>query len=95
MSRSALNSPQQVSEADDFPLFLYLYDQQGFYRGAKRLGNRQELKTTFEREVVPAIRERREVRICDTADYLCFHAKDGRVLYPPRASAEGSAVMGF
>lgn len=95
MSLKTQSSLKQVSDADEFPLFLYLYDERGFYRDSKRLGSRQELKTAFEREVIPAIRKRREVRICDTADYLCFHSKDGRILYPPRPVAEASAARGF
>ncbi|MDE3179472.1 MAG: hypothetical protein KGM47_07395 [Acidobacteriota bacterium] len=73
---------EHAQEADDFPLFLYLYDPRGFYRGAKRLNNSEELKTAVDREIVPAIREGREVRICDSNDFLCFHAKAGEVVYP-------------
>jgi hypothetical protein len=82
MSLNTQSSLQQVPEADEFPLFLYLYDLRGFYRGANRLNNSQELKTAFEREIIPAIREGREVRICDSNDFLCFHAKAGKVVYP-------------
>lgn len=87
MSLNAQSSFKQVSDTDEFP--------QGFYRDAKCLGSRQELKTAFEGEVIPAIRRRREVRICDTADYLCFHSKDGRILYPPRPVAEASTARRF
>lgn len=78
-------------ELDEFPLFLYVYDLRGFYRDARSLNNCQELKTAFEREIVPAIREGREVRICDESDFLCFHAKQGRILYPPHLPAKASA----
>lgn len=82
MALNTVSSLQQPPEADEFPLFLYLYDAQGFYRGARRLDDSQELKTAFEREIIPAIRQGREVRICDCGDYLCFHAKGGEVVYP-------------
>ncbi|HEV2416472.1 MAG TPA: hypothetical protein VGX94_01575 [Terriglobia bacterium] len=95
MSLNTLRSIERVQEDDGFPLSLYVYDHKGFYSGAKCLGNSEELKTAFEREIAPAIREGREVRICDGSDFLCFHAKDGRILYPPGASAEVSAVMRF
>ncbi|HEX5481844.1 MAG TPA: hypothetical protein VFZ08_04385 [Terriglobia bacterium] len=94
MSLDTLRGLESIPEAGEFPLLLYIYDLEGFYRGAKYLGNSEELRTAFEREIIPAIREGREVRICDTADYLCFHARDGRILYPPRPLIEASAGAG-
>lgn len=91
MSLDTLTGLDHAQEADEFPLLLYIYDQIGFYSGAKYLGNSEELRTAFEREVIPAIREGREVRICDGSDYLCFHAKQGHILYPPHSSAKASA----
>lgn len=82
MSLNTLTGLEHAQEADEFPLLLYIYYQNGFYSGAKYLGNSEELKTAFEREIVPAIREGREVRICDADDFLCFHAKGGKVVYP-------------
>lgn len=70
----------------DFPLRLFEYDSSGRYGDSRKINSEDDLLTAMEVTVKKAIAEKREVRITDTADLLVFHAKDGLILYPERAT---------
>ncbi len=69
-------------------LALYVYDANGYHRGAQYF--RRVVQYPGEEITVAeahgladkAFSERREVRITDSGDLLVFHSKDGQVLYP-------------
>jgi len=64
-----------------YPLYLYIYDENGFHSIGVRLDDKQKLEYAFKTSIKFAIANKREVRITDSDDLLCFHAKDGKILY--------------
>src|SRR5438132_8958047 len=45
------------------------------------MSNAQTLAFAYKTSIRQAIVNKREVRITDSGDLLCFHAKDGKILY--------------
>ena len=68
-------------EGDLYPLLLYIYGDEGLNQGSIRLNNEVALAYAFRTSIKYAIENKREVRITDTGDLLCFHARDGKILY--------------
>ena len=64
-----------------YPLYLFIYDEKGFHSDGVRLENKHKLEYAFKTSIKFAIANKREVRITDSGDLLCFHAKDGKILY--------------
>lgn len=64
-----------------YPLYLFIYDENGFHSTGVLLEDKQKLEYAFKTSIKFAIANKREVRITDTGDLLCFHAKDGKILY--------------
>lgn len=83
------------SEDRGFPLRLYVYDRMGYYRTAPWFS--PKVKYPDEEITVEEARKRAEagvkagleVRITNGDDFLVFHAKDGKVIYP----AEGAEAF--
>lgn len=73
----------QYKQDDDgtYPLFVYIYDSDGNYRTPLRVANQADLESAFFTLVALAVEEGREVRITDTGDLLCFHSKDGKIVW--------------
>jgi hypothetical protein len=69
---------------NDYPLFLYLYDTEGYHRGSERINNYGELKEVMRTSIKQAIAEKREVRITDTGDLMMFHSKAGHIKWDGR-----------
>lgn len=66
---------------DLFPLLVYEYNAKHQYGRPRRLENDGDLKLYFIENLKKILDEKRELRITDTGDLLCFHIKDGKVLY--------------
>lgn len=66
----------------DYPLFLYLYNENGRYRDAVEIAGETELESAMAGQVRDHIRRRLEVRITNAVDELVFHAQGGKVLWP-------------
>lgn len=66
---------------DLYPILVYVYNKDGFYSHPVRVYNKTELAFIFETAVVPAINEKREVRMTDTGDLLVFHSYNGCIKY--------------
>lgn len=66
----------------NFPLFLYLYDEQGRYGNPTEIGNDAALETAMQIMVRDHISRGLEVRITNLADELMFHSQCGKVLWP-------------
>ena len=64
-----------------YPLYLFIYNENGFHSTGVRLENKQKLEYAFKTSIKLAIANKREVRITDSGNLLCFHAKDGKILY--------------
>ena len=64
-----------------YPLYLFIYDENGFHSTGVRLEDKYKLEYAFKTSIKFAIANKREVRITDSGDLLCFHAKDGKILY--------------
>lgn len=67
---------------EDYPLFGYVYDSNGFYREPVRLTDKETVEKFMRGPVTLALAEKREVVITDTGDLTVFHCKDGAILYP-------------
>jgi len=68
-------------EGDLYPLFLYIYDIDGCHRGSIKIDNKIALEYAMRTSIKIAINQKREVRITDTGDLLCFHSQGGAILY--------------
>jgi hypothetical protein len=64
---------------EDYPLFMYIYDKDGYHRGSTRLEDYKATETAFMTTIRSAIQEKREVRITDTGDLMVFHSKNGHI----------------
>jgi hypothetical protein len=78
----------QYAEIGDGPWKMYVYNNQGFHSGGIwfRKGKAKypdEEITISDAKVwaAAAIRNKREVRICDGGDNLVFHSQNGKILY--------------
>ncbi len=70
---------------DDFPLNLYIYDENGRYTEPIYINNESVLKSSVIKNLLrTAIYKKREVRITDTGDLLVFHAQNGEILFPTK-----------
>lgn len=68
------------------PLFLYIFHRDGKHAGAMRFDARSG-KDSARMQAERHVALNREVRITNCGDFLVFHAKDGKVLFPPDAEA--------
>jgi len=67
----------------DFPVFVYIYDANGRYGKPVKVDGFMHLEDIMKGDVATAVREGREVRICDVDDFLVFHAENGTIKHPP------------
>lgn len=68
---------------NEYPMFGYIYNNLGKYGNKHIISNAEELEQFFNKDIIPALSEKREVRITDTLDFMIFHAKGGKVIWPP------------
>lgn len=68
-------------EGDIFPLFAYEYNAQGYYSEPETIKDMVELDAYFKKNLKKILDEKRELRITDTGDLLCFHVQNGKILY--------------
>lgn len=74
------------------PLKLYLYDRNGFHRGGQWFARRirypeEEIPLDLAQAAAEAWTGRGlEVRITNGTDFLVYHAKDGKMIYPANAA---------
>ena len=64
-----------------YPLYLFIYDENGFHSTGVRLEDKHKLEYAMRTSIKYALAARREVRITDSGDLLCFHAKNGKIIY--------------
>ncbi len=64
------------------PLRGYVYDANGYHSGPIELDLPGVFERFLDRIAQPAIDEGREVRITDRWDFMVFHSKDGKILWP-------------
>ena len=83
MRRDTLRSNDEL-----YPLFVYLYNKEGWYKEPIRIENETALMFMFRGPIKEAIREKLEVRITDTGDLLCFHAANGSILWDGKTHYE-------
>ncbi len=72
------------SPVKDYPLFLYEYDTNGKYGKPIDIPSALGLEILMNTTIKAAVQAGREVRITDVEDYCVFHAKDGKILWPPK-----------
>lgn len=70
-----------------YPMKVFVYGFDGRHSGGDDILSERALNLAFQLLVVPAMRERREVRIVDVDDHLVFHAIGGKVVWPDEAEA--------
>lgn len=70
-----------LRETTDWPLFLFIYNIEGYHDNGIRLESENDLNV-MQAEILTAINNGQEVRITDREDYLVFHAKDRRIVWP-------------
>ena len=63
-----------------FPVLVYEYNSQGRYGEPVRM-TEPRLVLWMTANLKKILREKRELRITDTGDLLCFHVQDGKILY--------------
>jgi hypothetical protein len=68
-------------EDDLFPLLVYEFDEEGQYGQPSRLENDGDLRLYFMENLKKILDEKRELRITDTEDLMCYHVKDGKIIY--------------
>lgn len=73
------------SNSHGYPMYLYVYDENGRYGPKQTISNKDELAKVFEDVVAPTTRAGREVVIADCWDHCIYHAKDGVVVWPKEA----------
>ena len=78
---------------------MYIYGRDGFHSGKQwfRKGPMKYPEEEITAEVAKArvdnaIKQKREVRICDGGDELVFHSENGIVIYPLKADDFWAAV---
>ncbi len=67
-----------MNEEPIFPMGIFIYDSEGFHRGATWVRDNKQLNAAAP-GIARAINERREVRITDPSDRLLFHSYRGCV----------------
>jgi len=66
-----------------FPLRLYIYDAAGHHDSGIEIRTESQLNGVGMRWIIHnAVAQKREVRITDPADFLVFHSRDGKILFP-------------
>ena len=78
----------------DFPLYLVLYNEDGFHPGKKRIPDAAALQHAFAHEVMPAVEKGLEVVITDIDDFAVFHAKDKTIIFPSPDDIEAALKAG-
>jgi len=63
-----------------FPVLVYEYNTEGFYEPPVRMSEPQ-LQMWMRENLVKVLKEKRELRITDGGDTMCFHVQDGKILY--------------
>lgn len=66
---------------DLFPVLVYEYRQDGFYLDPEKVYTLLGLNTWMKANLQKILQEKRELRITDMGDRLCFHAHNGEILY--------------
>lgn len=67
-----------------FPLTLYIYDEQGYHDGGIQIVSEEQLNGLGTIMIIRyAIKRGVEVRMTDPMDLLVFHAKNGKIVFPP------------
>jgi hypothetical protein len=65
----------------EFPLYVYIYNTEGYHGGKQIIKDETELRAMMLR-IRSIVEEGREVMITDTGDFCVFHAKGGKVKWP-------------
>jgi hypothetical protein len=85
----------QYAEQGEGPWKLYVYNEEGkhyrpkwFRKGEMKYPDKEITVLDAFCHAETARVQGREVRICDGGDMLVYHAKDGKVLYPPDDSRQ-------
>jgi hypothetical protein len=65
-----------------YPLFLYLYDENGRYENPTEIADESTLEAAMRIMVRDHISRGLEVRITNLVDELVFHSQNGKVLWP-------------
>lgn len=88
-----------VAPVPHAPLKLYIYGPDGYHTGGVWFRQvpkypDEEISTDMAKMLVTtAVDNFQEVRICDGSDFLVFHAKGGKVLYPDSINEFWKQVM--
>lgn len=72
------------SSITDFPLYVYIYRPDGYYEGKVTVTDNDSLVQMMDTEVKAAFLAGLEIRITDVCDYICWHAKDKKVIFPAK-----------
>jgi len=78
-----------------YPLFVYIYDEKGYYGDPVRVDNEAELKAQMEGSIAKALKNKCEVRVTDINDYLVFHSECGVIVFPPPTDPIGGELICF
>lgn len=73
----------QYAATDDelFPVLVYEYDKNHEYGVPLRIHTLEILEAWFKGNLQKILDEKRELRITDIGDLMCFHVKNGKILY--------------
>ncbi len=64
----------------EFPLYLYIYDREGYHDGKTVIHNKDELMAAFAGPIRIANLEKREVRITDSGDVMQLWMRNGQMV---------------
>ena len=78
--------PPSVEE--EFPMFLYIHDHEGFHDGKIKIPDQACLSRVFPEMIAPAIRAGKEVIVTDVMDCCTFHAREGKIIFPSPEPAQ-------
>lgn len=70
-----------------FPLSLYLYNADGYHDGPVPIDSEEALYGPISIIIRGHIASGLEATLTDPSDRCVFHAKDGKVLFPPQSEA--------
>lgn len=66
----------------DFPLYIYIYNADGMHNGKISITNQMDLERHMDTDIRNAFLSKCEVRITDVVDNLCWHAVNGKLIFP-------------
>lgn len=72
----------QYTGGDDlFPVLVYEYNKDHKYGPPLRMSTLEQLNIWIKLNLRKILDEKRELRITDTGDMMCFHVNNGEILY--------------